>query len=258
MAQDISDLQLEQYALGELSPEQESTVRDRLEQDPSLRERLAALRDSDREILAAYPPERVVPAILERARLRSEGRSRSPRWARGALMALPLAAALIFALSVGLFRSETRVKGLGPQISLFLQTASGAQELRPGDAASAGDRVQVSFNAAGAKYAAILSIDGRGTVTWHLPPGYGGGAASSPAVEAQGRTVLPRAYELDDAPRFERFFIVTSSSPFNLAAVDAAARALAARPSGADTAALALPGGVSQSSFLLRKKGTAA
>jgi hypothetical protein len=256
MPQDISDLQLEQYALGELSGEQADRVRDLIDRDPALRERLSALQESNREILAAYPPERIVPAIIERARQQAAAAARSRAWTRGVLWALPAAAAIVIAFSVGLFRPETRMKGLAPELSVFVQTTSGAQELRPGDAARPGDRVQVSYNPAGAKYAAIVSIDGRGTITWHLPAGYGGGAGSAPAVDAQGRTVLPRSYELDDAPRFERFFLVTGSSPFRLADIQAAVRALVARPA-ADTSALALPRGLAQASFLLRKQEAA-
>jgi anti-sigma-K factor RskA len=251
----ISDLLLEQYALGELSPEQRGRVRHELERDPALRIRLTALSDSDRSILHDYPPVRIVPAIEERARAiprrarAIHDRAGLPRWTLRALWALPVAAALVLAFSFGVFRPETRMKGISPHLTVFVQAASGAVELAPGAAARQGQRIQLSYTAAGAKYAAILSIDGRGTVTWHLPQGGGG---MSPAVEPQGRTVLPRSYELDDAPRFERFFFVYDASAFNLADVQTAALSLAAR-GNADTAALALPRGVDQVSFLLRK-----
>jgi hypothetical protein len=243
----ISDLLLEQYALGELSPEQQGKVREELERDPALRNRLTALSESDRRILQEYPAERVVPAIKERARgLRRAG---MPRWTVRALWALPVAAALVLAVSVGSFRPETRMKGISPHLTVFVQASSGAIELAPGAVARQGQRIQLSYTASGAKYAAILSIDGRGTITWHLPPGGGG---TSPSVEPQGRTVLPRSYELDDAPRFERFFFVYGAGAFSLADVQAAAQSLAARGT-ADAAALSLPRGVEQVSFLLKK-----
>jgi len=252
MPQTVSDLHLEQYALGELSPEQARRVREALDGDPGLRDRLSALKESDRTILSDYPPQRMVPAIKERAR---QSRPERPRWLTGALWALPAAAVLMIALSVGVFRPETRVKGIAPHLSVFVQTPSGGQELQPGAGARRGDRIQLSYSAPGAKYAAIFSLDGRGTVTWHLPAGYGGGAGTAPAVVASGRGVLPSAYELDDAPGFERFFLVYGASPFSLADVQKAALALASRPSLADTAALAVPRGTSQVSFLLKKQG---
>jgi hypothetical protein len=247
----VSDLHLEQYALGELSPEDAALVRAALERDPELRRRLADLAVSDRQILSDYPAERIVPAIQERARGARAGWGPVAR--RGA-WALPVAAALVIALVVAVPRSETRIKGLTPQLSVFMQAAAGAVELSPGSSAGQGARIQLSYTAAGAGYGAIFSIDGRGTITWHLPAGYAGGDTASPALEKQGRSVLPRSYELDDAPRFERFFFVYGPAAFGLADVQRAAQALAAGPS-ADTAAPVLPRGVSAVSFLLRKNG---
>ena len=69
-------------------------------------------------------------------------------------------------------------------------------------------------------------------------------------------TALPNAYALDDAPRFERFFFITSDEPIDVAQSLAAMRAL-----GDDGAAgtLELPSNVRQWSLRLRKpnhKGT--
>jgi hypothetical protein len=108
--------------------------------------------------------------------------------------------------------------------------------------------VQVSYVAAGNGYGIILSVDGRGAVTLHAPET---GAQSVP-LAASGTHALPRAYELDDAPAFERFILVTSSTPFALDEVLAAARALAASPQ-ARTAPLPLPEGLTQVSFTLNK-----
>ncbi len=52
----------------------------------------------------------------------------------------------------------------------------------------------------------------------------------APPLDPRGPVVLPSAYELDDAPGFERFFLVYSAKPFDVAAVDPAARALAQLP----------------------------
>jgi anti-sigma-K factor RskA len=198
----VSDLQLEQFALGELSPSETRRVQEELSRDSSLRDRLSALHESDQAILREYPPERIVPLIRERVRARQPQRRAMPRWVSGAIWALPAAAVLVLALSVGVFRPETRAKGLTPHLTLFIQTATGAQELAAGASAGRGDRIQLSYTAPGVKYAAIVSVDGRGTITWHFPAGYSGGAASAPPVSTEGRTVLPSSYELDDAPGF--------------------------------------------------------
>jgi len=98
-------------------------------------------------------------------------------------------------------------------------------------------------------------VDGRGTITWHLPPGYAGGSRTAPALDRQGQVILPAAYELDDAPGFEKFFFVSASAPFDVAEVVRAAQALASRGGPADAGQLSLPPGLSQVSLLLKKKG---
>jgi len=264
--QKISDLILEQYNLGELRPAAERRVRLQLEQDGELRDRLAALQGSDQEIRARYPAERIVPLIRERA-LRSgaepardePARTDRPRalpWRIPTLAwAIPVAAMALVLLSLPILlrpSDDTRMKGAASHLVVFRKTNLGAEELAPGSMAAKGDVLQISYVAGQAKFGVILSVDGRGTLTWHLPGGYRGGEMASPALDHHGPALLPNAYELDDAPGFERFFLVYSSRPFPVGEVDRAARARAAGDS-AETVALKLSGGLGQASFLVRK-----
>jgi hypothetical protein len=277
----ISDLLLEQYSLGELPARLARMVKDELEHDADLRARLSALADSDEDILARYPAEAVVPEIRERL-LRQGGRgaassrnasSRTPRHsgagaapapgrkASPLAWALPVAAMVVLALSFFLVRErmapgpETRLKGLAPHLTVFRKTASGAEELPAGTLARRADVLQLSYSAGDAKYGVIFSVDGRGAITWHMPAGYRGGSRAAPVLDSQGKVVLPSAYELDDAPGFERFFLVYSSVPFDVGDVEHAARALSSLPVGADRNGLALRGGLGQYSLLLKKQG---
>jgi hypothetical protein len=86
-------------------------------------------------------------------------------------------------------------------------------------------------------------------VTVHFPSG----AATAGGLEPKGETLLPFAYELDDAPGFERFFLVTSREPFPVEVVVGAAERLAAEPERARLAPLELPGKLEQSSIVLSK-----
>ena len=258
--QRISDLLLEQYALGELPPEQERRVREELERDEGLKARLEALAESDREILALYPPERVAPAIRERL-LRGEAARAAKRWAVPPLaIALPAAAVVLLFLSFfvareRMFTNETRLKGVTPHLSVYRKTAQGAEELSAGSLARRGDVLQLGYTPGEARYGVIFSVDGRGAVTWHLPAGYTGGSRTAPALEGQGQIVLPSAYELDDAPGFERFILAYASKPFDIGDVAKAARGLASRPKTADREGLSLPAGVGQFTLVLRKQG---
>jgi hypothetical protein len=257
--QAVSDLTLEQYHLGELGAERERIVREELSRDEVLRGRLASIQASDREIRSSYAAERVVPLIRERLLRGDQDTGRRPRRVRTLAWAVPLAAVAAVALvlvSLPLVlrtSDETRLKGSGPHLLVFRKTAAGAEELRAGSVARRGDVLQLSYASGTAKYGAIFSIDGRGTVTWHVPAGYPGGSRPASPLDPRGPVVLPSAYELDDAPGFERFFLVYAEAPFDLSAVDLGVRALASR--GAENGVLSLPRGLGQFSLLVKKQG---
>jgi hypothetical protein len=261
----ISDLLLEQYVLGELTPEMEEKVRGELDRDPELRARCEAIKSSDREILDRYPPADMARTIRERAggNGEEEGMASSlqpaGRWALQLALGLPAAALVLIVLSFFMFREriapETRIKGLAPHLIVYLKTSQGARELGPGSLVGRGDLIQLAYAAGDARYGVIFSVDGRGTITWHLPPGASAPPGSAPLLERQGQ--LPVSYELDDAPGFERFFLVSSEKPFDISAAASAARALAQRTGSAETADLSLPAGIKQYSLLLKKRGGA-
>jgi hypothetical protein len=76
--------------------------------------------------------------------------------------------------------------------------------------------LQVSYVALGRPYGVIFSIDGAGVVTLHHPTSAEGEQA---LVDLDGAVPLPSAYELDDAPRFEKFFFVTALHPLDVTAI---------------------------------------
>ena len=273
---DISAFALEQYALGELPSEEEARVRAELARDAGLRDRLDAMRESDRQTLASYPVEEMAEAI--RGRLRAESsaprgftpgfpRERTIRRFPPLAFALPIAATVLLFISFLVARERifssyastatevTRLKGMKTHLAVYRKAADGAEELGDGQAARQKDVLQISYTAAEARYGVILSLDGRGTVTWHMPGRYAGAALAAPALSQQGEVILPSAYELDDAPGFERFILVYSSAPFDVRTVEQAARALASKPKTADTGSLALTPAMKQFSIVLRKQG---
>jgi hypothetical protein len=72
-------------------------------------------------------------------------------------------------------------------------------------------------------------------------------------LSTESQTLLDFAYELDDAPRWERFYLVAGSAPFDAAPVIEAARAVAASGAAGPPPALPLRMDVKQSSVLLIK-----
>lgn len=220
--------QLERLARGELSPEAAEALRQRLGADV-VEARLAALRASDRQILAEHAPADVAREVRRRfegARARAARSQTSRRLLPlGALGALGAAAAILIVARAPQDRQagvgpapapeEIALKGLAPELRVYRKTPSGHDRLQAGTPVHQGDTLQVRYVAAGRRHGAVLSVDGRGSVTLHLPASAGPSATLVP----DGERAIPRAYELDDAPGFERFWFVTADAPFATAEV---------------------------------------
>jgi hypothetical protein len=262
----LPDWLLERLALDELPEERRREVMQRLSEEPGGMARLEALRRDDGEFLAAHAPAVIAAQIVERARRGAPRRERTRLWSVGAWTLAAASAMAIVLLAVPSARdamiapweSDTRVKGLEPVLLVFRQTPRGAEQLSDGSEVRAGDQLQLAYVAAGRRYGTILSIDGRGVVTQHYPEGRGNESADftlpPKSREAGGPTALAHAYALDDAPDFERFFFVTSDTPFDLERLLVSARAFAADSRAARTGRLPVPRGMSQTTIMLRKE----
>lgn len=254
----VSDWMLERYLAGELPPAEARRIDERLQQDPALAARLQALKDSNAAILSQYPAPETSGEILRRAHRQTVADNVNRKGGRDSRiwMLAPSLAALALTVLVFLPSRQaidpdgTREKGLKAHVLIYRQNGAGAEPLANNALAGKGDLLQVSYVAAGRSYGVIVSIDGRGSVTLHTPPEEGPAAK----LEPRGEVLLPRAYELDDAPAFERFFFVSSAKPFSAKLVTEAARRLAADPASAVKANLVLPAGFEQTSVLVRKR----
>ncbi len=232
----VPEWKLERLLLGELSEPEATALRAKLEAEPGGLARLEALERSNAEILAAHPPAEMAREIERRHHLDTVRRGleqpEAPgRFFRPLLFALPTAAAATLAIVLlqgpppltvlPLPPEHTTIKGLEADLHIHRQTPDGEEELQPGALTRAGDLLQLRYNAAGKTQGLILSLDGRGAVTVHLA-GLEGLASTS--VERSGDIKLGSAYELDDAPEFERFFFLLSDTPFESAPIIAAVK----------------------------------
>ena len=214
--------------------------------------RVAELREQNARELAAYPPGPAVAQI--EARLRRPKRRRA--WIAPLVAAAGLAVVALVVVghepahepgaTAEAATDTTRVKGAA-RLLAYRQVGEQAEKLEPDAVAREGDVIQLRYNAGGARYGVIASIDGGGGVTLHFPTD-----VDAPTDVAGGTRTLPDAFALDDAPRFERFFFVTANEPLDVAGTLDALRVLARRGDAAD-AVLDVPAAVHQTSFRLRK-----
>ncbi len=287
----VPEIVLERARLGELSPPEQEALTRRAEAEPALRERLAALDRSDEELRRRLGAAALATRVRERLAAGAGDRETGAWWRAWPLPAgLAVAATAVLVLSLRTIEAPprgdeppavsapgsvpktpaavvsdapaprrpvaptpasepgVRTKGLGPTLSLFRKTPSGSETLADGDLAREGDVIRIGYRPLGRHYGVIVSLDGRGGVTRHLPE-RGGSAA---VLQGSEVVLLAHAYQLDDAPDWERFFFVTADAPFPVATVEDAARRVAGTAGAA--AGLPLPQTLEQSAFLLTKE----
>jgi hypothetical protein len=239
---DEHDWRLERLAQGELDEEAARALERQLGTE-QMKERLASLATSNREILDRLPPATVAASIRRRLR---------PGRARWLMVVLPLAmAGAAVAVLAPRPQESVRIKGAS-HLYAYRARAEGDRPARlaPGARVHPHDALQLAYTAGEARFGIVISVDGRGVVTQHLTATDGGAA---PPLATGGETNLPRSYELDDAPDYERFFFVTAVQPFGVDQVVTAARTLARSAREARQQPLSLPPDLAQESLLLEK-----
>ena len=241
----VPELLLERLAAGELPEELRRELLHRLEQEPAGSRRLAALQASNRAILDAHPPARVA-AEIERRHGRRRGRERV-RWVTGLAGAAAAALCLVL-VSPRLFPRTDPNLGLRPKgdpmLAIYRKGDSGVEQLRAGATVRSRDLLQISYTSAGFEHGVIFSVDGGGGVTLHFPRT----RTDSTRLEGEPR-LLPYAYELDDAPGYERFFFVVSRQPLDAEQILRRGQTLGADP----RRSLSLPAGAGAVELLLLK-----
>jgi len=254
----LPDWLVERAALDEVPPASRGRIAGA---EHDLAERIAAIRAADAAELAAHPPGPAVAQIEERVATAAKRAAERRRLRRVTLIGVATSVAAIVVVAGLVFQRTSpvepshagvnhddgiRVKGAARLIA-FRQVGDQIEKLDADAVVHEGDLLQLRYNAGGNAYGVIASLDGAGVVTLHFPL-----REDAPTTMAAKTTTLPHAYALDDAPKFERFFIITSAEPIDVPRSLAAMRALASRPDGGDTE-LDLPPGLHQWSLRLRK-----
>lgn len=245
----MNDLTLERFRLAELPADEAARVAAQVGSDPELQARLSALSASDHDLhergLVRQLEHRVMTGAGAAAAT-TASRLGSWRLTAFAAAAVVLVAAIVWGPGSG---GADRIKGEPASLILYRKSDAGSESLSDGTRARQGDLIRVAYRSVNLCFGVIVSIDGRGTVTRHLP-GQGEGAAT---IQPGDAVPLDTAYELDDAPKWERFYLVTGERAFEVKVVMDAARRAAAVAGNEPPETLPLPPELRQTSFLLRK-----
>ena len=251
----ISDFKLERYLLGELSEKEMRELQERELSDEIFAARVAEMRLQGKRFLAENPF-----ADLEERIEAAEAAGNSAEKAGQNILWLKVAAALVIALgifSVVVLNRDvatydnnaasmevamadvddgTRIKGMQASLEVWKKTGDSAvQMVNLGDAYE-GDEIQLRYRVPQKCFGMLFSMDGNGTITMHM--GEGNKAID---LEPGKMTTLPFAYKLDNAPKFEKFFLLTSQNAFEI--------------DGNDIDKSLKQAGVENVSFTLRKVG---
>ena len=284
-----TDFQLEQFLLEELPAEVMKSIREQIETDSVLKERVDGLRNSGMEILKKYPADIMAGKIINGIKKEKEnsagispvkekvistgtvqssllkklidylsGKSGKTAYSITAALAAS-AAAIVIVLNSPVFNGHIpavndndviRIKGMEPGISIHRKTGSSIEELKDMTKASQGDLLQIGYISTGEyTHGVILSIDGRGSVTLHYPESESG----ETIIKVNRKVMLKRAYELDDSPDYEKFILIISQKPVDVKSVIEKAKILAQSRESALNGQLKVDGSSLEFSLTLKK-----
>ena len=199
------------------------------------------LKKSDEEILNTYSVEAMKASVAaklgqSKAKENNEAKNNILRFPSATRFISYAAAAVLLAAIVipaGLKNSKIntgstipteRIKGAStktanpnPSINLYRQKGREVQALNDGDFARSGDVIQITYNAGTEEYGVIFSVDGNGNITRHFPENTW---QAGQLIHRNDETPLDFSYELDNAPDFECFIMVTSKNKFSLSDIE--------------------------------------
>ena len=241
----ISDFKLERYLLGELPEVEMAALRKREAEDELFAARVKMMREEGERFLAENPFSALEDKLEndERSvslpnRVFAAGASRNDEITKRSVeRSLWLRVAAVLVVAFGIFSvvvlnrqtdivkdssaasemdvamavadNGTRIKGMTAGLEVWKKMGDSAVQMVNLGEAREGDEIQLRYRVPQKCFGMLFSMDGNGTVTMHM--GEGNRAVE---LEPGKMTTLPFAYKLDNAPKFEKFFLLTSGEMF--------------------------------------------
>ena len=234
----IPDWKLERYLTGDLPAAEMREIRELEKTDEIFANRVKMLREDNVAILRKMPFERLSEKMdAMPGRSGSAGNTvhvnfKLVKFAAAAALVLAVVSVALFGqrevmapatdgaqvMDVAMLDSQdegTRIKGMDARMEVWKKTADSAVQMSNLDEAREGDEIQLRYSVPEKSFGLLFSMDGNGALTMHM-------GSENQAIElAPGEmTTLPFAYKLDNAPKFEKFFLLTSRNKFSIDAGD--------------------------------------
>ena len=219
----ISDFKLERYLLGELPEVEMAALRKREAEDELFAARVKMMREEGERFLAENPFSALEDKLENDQR--SVERSLWLRVAAVLVVAFGIFSVVVLNRQTDIVNETsatsgmdvamadvdngTRIKGMTAGLEVWKKMGDSAVQMVNLGEAREGDEIQLRYRVPQKCFGMLFSMDGNGTVTMHMGEG-------NHAVELKpGKmTTLPFAYKLDNAPKFEKFFLLTSGEMF--------------------------------------------
>lgn len=238
----IPDWKLERYLTGDLPESDMREIREMEAADEIFANRVKMLREDSKAILRKLPYDRLAERLDS---LPGHGIYGNGKPTGFAIVKIAAAAALVLAVMMVAVLNQrslseqggtvlataantqvmevamadqddgVRIKGLSARMEVWKKTGDSAVQMENLGEAREGDEIQLRYAVAEKCYGLLFSMDGNGTITMHMGEGN-----KAIGLEPGKMTTLPFAYKLDNAPKFEKFFFLTSKDEFELNAGD--------------------------------------
>ncbi len=195
---------------------------------------LEEIKKSNIEILNKYKTEDMKSQILAKMEDEDKEKDLPNKKSFKVLRYISYAAAAvllgIFILPRGINSLKTKTsmaeasarhgENLREGLFLYHQTSDKEEVLEDGSKVSAGDFINISYCLNENEYLIIFSLDGNGNITRHFPKD---SWEAQKRENKRGQTPIyskDTLYQLNNAPEFECFIMVTSTKAFNLSDIE--------------------------------------
>ncbi len=211
------NLKMEQYMLDELTPEEKRAI----ESKPETSEHIDFIVKSNEKFFKKFDIKKLAKETEEEL-LNEKKIIKFPTKTITTL----IAAAACFIITLNIlpnfktdndFEEIIYLKG-SEKINIYLKEGDQVDRLSNLDKVYEGDQLQITYQAK-SQYGIIFSLDGLKNVTFHYPEKL----YNSTSLDIGKEVTLPTSYILDNAPHFEKFYMITSDKSFDFNFVKEAA-----------------------------------